>query len=282
MYLKEIETPFIEKLTGIYPREEARNILLLIIEHLTGINLRQSANRYFGWDADKQNAFIMIEKRLLQNEPIQYILKEAWFYDAPFYVDKNVLIPRPETEELVHWIIRDAKALSKPTILDIGTGSGCIPIILKTKLPQSTVYACDISQDALNIAQQNAHKLKAAISFIKADILKPTEHVHLPKVDIIVSNPPYIPLSDKLQMRANVTVHEPSLALFVPDEDPLLFYKAIAGFAQTHLSPGGNIYLEIHEAFSKEVLEIFLSTGFSANVKTDMQGKDRMIKCQRR
>jgi release factor glutamine methyltransferase len=235
-------------------------------------------------------------QELLTHKPVQYVLHEAWFCGMPFYVDENVLIPRPETEELVEWIVEEAgnrqsavgnqqqkssyvlPATSHLTILDIGTGSGCIPISLKKKLPQSTIHACDVSEPALAVAAKNAAAQQTAINFIQADFLDAASWPSLPAVDLIVSNPPYIPQTDQHSMLPNVLAYEPHLALFVPDEDPLLFYEAIARFAQQHLLPGGSIFVEIHEDLGEKTKTLFESKGFAAEVKKDFQGKDRMVK----
>ena len=225
---------------------------------------------------------IKYAERLLKHEPVQYVLNECWFYGLKFYVDKNVLIPRPETEELVDWVIRNIKFPFKDLkILDIGTGSGCIAISLKRKLRKAEVWACDISNEALAVAKRNADNLQADINFIQLDFLNEEERNKLPSFDIIVSNPPYIPQKDKETMQQNVVAHEPHTALFVSDNNPLVFYTAIADFATQHLSKDGSIYCEIHENLGKEVSEIFLQNKFIFEMKKDMQGKERMIKAVR-
>jgi release factor glutamine methyltransferase len=218
-------------------------------------------------------------ERLKQQEPVQYILREAWFGNQKFYVDPQVLIPRPETEELVDWIIQDHRTAASPLrILDIGTGSGCIPITLKKNTPNAEVWAIDISEGALRVAQQNAEKIGAAVQFLQLDILDTGNWSSLPVFDIIVSNPPYIPEHNKASMQANVLEHEPHIALFVPDTDALVFYKAIADFAISHLTPNGLLYLEIHEDLGQAVLEMLAGKGFEALLKKDMQQKDRMVR----
>jgi release factor glutamine methyltransferase len=203
-----------------------------------------------------------------------------------FYVDRNVLIPRPETEELVEWIVKEVKGKNdaqahpsgKVKILDVGTGSGCIAISLK-KLSVTEVWACDISDEALNVARINADALNATIDFIPLNFLDADQRKQLPAIDIIVSNPPYIPRNEKTEMKRNVVGYEPSTALFVPDDDPLTFYKAIADFGREKLNKGGNIYAEIHENLGESVNNLFLSKGYqTVYLKKDLQGKDRMIK----
>jgi len=194
-------------------------------------------------------------------------------------VDENVLIPRPETEELVDWI---SKENSEGVMLDIGTGSGCIPVSLKKKLPVADIHACDVSGSALIVAQKNANENKTPIQFHQLDFLDPEQRKSLPSFDIIVSNPPYIPQKDKPEMHKNVLNHEPHIALFVEDDDPLIFYKAIASFATDHLKKDGAIYMEIHERLGRDVLRLFNESGFTKTIlRKDLQEKDRMVKAMR-
>jgi release factor glutamine methyltransferase len=218
-------------------------------------------------------------QRLLTHEPVQYVLNEAWFCGLKFYVDKNVLIPRPETEELVEWIITNCKfPIDQLTILDIGSGSGCIPVALKRRLGKATVWSCDISAEALKIAEKNAAELGVTVQFEELDFLDSEQSNRLPAFDIIVSNPPYVPEKDKDQMRPNVLKYEPATALFVPDHDPLVFYRAIAEFGLTHLNRDGSIYTEMHESLGTATAQLFRSKGYATEIKKDMQGKDRMLK----
>ena len=189
------------------------------------------------------------------------------------------MIPRPETEELVEWIISDCKfPIEKLSILDIGSGSGCIPIALKRRLGKAEVSSCDISPGALQVAKRNAATLGVDVNFIELDFLDKERREKLPAVDIIVSNPPYIPEMDKKEMRLNVLHHEPDTALFVPNNDALVFYKAIADFGKNYLNKNGIIYTEINENFGEATASMFESEGYSAEIKKDMPGKDRMIK----
>jgi release factor glutamine methyltransferase len=189
------------------------------------------------------------------------------------------LIPRPETEELVDWIIRNLKfPFSDLRILDIGTGSGCIAISLKRKLRKAEVWACDISNEALNVARQNSSNLQAEINFVQLDFLNNEEREQLSSFDIIVSNPPYVPGKDKSTMNKIVVDFEPHTALFVPDDNALVFYSAIADFAKTHLKENGTVYCEIYENFGKEITNLFTQNGFSTELRKDMQGKERMLK----
>jgi release factor glutamine methyltransferase len=215
--------------------------------------------------------------------PLQYVLQEAWFYGMQLYVDERVLIPRPETEELVDWVIKDSGNWEPGTgnggLLDIGTGSGCIALAIKKNLSAIEVHGCDISEAALQVAKKNAADQRSTIHFYQADILSVTARRQLPLFDIIVSNPPYIPQNDKEDMSLNVLQYEPHLALFTEDGDPLLFYRAIAGFAKDHLNKNGIIYLEIHAEMGSNIIDLYQHEGFTRiELKKDMQGRDRMVK----
>ncbi len=225
-----------------------------------------------------------IISRLLKDEPIQYILKHADFCGNTLHVGPGVLIPRPETEELVHWILSDIP--DRPLrIADIGTGSGCIAISLATARPDCRISAIDISRQALDIAEQNAHLAHAEnIEFIRCDILDSQTWPRIPTAtwDIIVSNPPYVLQSETRDMTANVLNYEPATALFVPDEDPLIFYRTIARYAQTYLKPNGRLCFEINRRFGKEVTELLAASGFSQiELRKDFRENDRMIRCLR-
>lgn len=217
--------------------------------------------------------------RLEKDEPLQYILQEAWFYGYPFFVDERVLIPRPETEELVYLMLQDIDNQQNTSILDIGTGSGCIPISLALKTPNTTVTGLDVSADALVVAQQNAATLGVNIRFVAQDILDESLWHQLDTYEIIVSNPPYIPPSEMSLMSANVLDYEPHLALFVAEDNPLIFYKKIADFAKQHLSPNGKLYFECNEYNAAE-LQTYLSQHGYCDVQLlkDMEGKERMIR----
>jgi release factor glutamine methyltransferase len=205
-------------------------------------------------------------------------LGEAWFYRMKIKVNEHVLIPRPETEELVEQLIKDRKSkLTDPAILDIGTGSGCIPIAIKKNLPASKLTAIDVSKDALALAKENAALHNAHINFTELDFLDETNWHILGMFDIIISNPPYIPIHEKEKLDKNVTAFEPHLALFVPDRSPLIFYEKIATFGIGHLLPNGKIYLETHEDYAKETAALFHNNYQTVMVKKDMYGKERMI-----
>ena len=222
--------------------------------------------------------FLYAIKDFKKHTPLAYVLKEQHFYGLDFKVSTDVLIPRPETEELVDLILRENQNVKN--ILDIGTGSGCIPISLKKHLPLAEIWGIDISENALKIAKENAHNLGLKVNFICADALNLAKsEVSNITWDILVSNPPYIPNLEKSSMDKNVTQHEPSIALFVPDENPLIFYQAIAEWAINHLSIEGKLYFEIHEEFATEVEALLNEIGFSSiKIIQDLQGKNRMIK----
>lgn len=222
-----------------------------------------------------------IIKRLQQGEPLQYIEGRTWFYGLEFAVNKSVLIPRPETTELIDWIVAEHKHQAM-RIIDMGTGSGCIAIALSQQMPQSQIDACDISSQALDTAKQNNQTNGTSATFFKHDILD--LNATLPRsYDIIVSNPPYIRQHEATQMERTVTEWEPHTALFVPDNDALLFYRAIARIGQTEaLHAGGYIYVEINQQLGKETMELFESFGYSDLVlRKDIYGNDRMIRCKK-
>jgi release factor glutamine methyltransferase len=280
MTIQEAARQINHDLQTIYPEGEAAAISNTVIEYLTGSKPTDRAfQREKVISDEQQNRLKEYTHRLLAHEPVQYVLQEAWFGGIKFYVDKNVLIPRPETEELVEWVIANCRfPLDKLSILDIGTGSGCIPITLKRKLRKAHVYSCDISEAALEVAKKNALTLGVDVNFLSLDFLDKDKRDQLSSFNIIISNPPYVPPQDKEQMQPNVLDYEPHTALFVPGNDVLLFYKAIAEFGKNHLAPGGIIYAEIHENAAGPVTELFRSNGFTTEIKKDMQGKERMLK----
>ena len=229
--------------------------------------------------AEQESLLNSIITRLEQGEPLQYIEGKAPFYGMGFIVNPNVLIPRPETAELVDWIINDYTT-QQPHILDLGTGSGCIAISLSKQMPQANVEACDISEGALEVAKANNRENGTSVTFFHHDILDlttPLPHSY----DILVSNPPYIMQSEATDMELHVTEWEPHTALFVPDNDALRFYRAIAEIGQTEaLKVGGHIYVEINQALGKETAELFESYGYKeVTLRKDIFGNDRMIKC---
>lgn len=274
---------FIEQeLTGIFPPDEIRSLIRILTEHICGIPYH-----FLLLDKGKQlsekekKEFIRITRRLKQAEPIQYILGEAAFYDLTFKVTPDVLIPRPETEELIDRIIR-RHAKKELRIADIGTGSGCIAVTLARHLPDAEIWAVDISEAALAVARENAIKNEAGIHFVQTDILSPDAYAALPgSFDIIVSNPPYVTHSEKEVMEKNVLEYEPAAALFVPDHEPLLFYRAIARFGKQKIRENGFLYFEINARFGKETAGMLQKEGYrNIRLYKDISGKDRITEAQ--
>jgi release factor glutamine methyltransferase len=270
---------FKQTLASVYDVFEADAITALVLSELTGYSKAKLKAFLETVLTDEQSEKLtIILDQLKTGEPVQYILGNTEFYGLPFQVNSNVLIPRPETEELVSWIIESATTPSV-NILDIGTGSGCIAITLKHELKQSIVSAIDISTGALETAKRNATINQVEVNFIHADILA-HENINLDeKLDIIVSNPPYVTETDKRRMHTNVIDFEPHSALFVPEEDPLLFYNAIADFAVKNLKPSGLLFFEINESYGKEAVELLSNKSLiNIELRKDMSGRDRMIK----
>ncbi|MDR3712872.1 MAG: peptide chain release factor N(5)-glutamine methyltransferase [Puia sp.] len=351
MTLPEAKLQLLKSLRIIYDERESATIADWVLEKITGLKkIDRILLRDRTLPAKDQDLLEKYTKELQTHRPVQYVLGESWFGGLRFRVDERVLIPRPETEELVEWI-HSLLTTDNPTltahhslpyhslpyrILDIGTGSGCIPITLKSRFPAASVFAGDISEDALTLARQNAADNGTPVNFFYMDILQsltetgtplpaseavqpvpvppgsgpaqsssPFQPLPLSQVsssspatqpspasqpsqtsrpvfDLIVSNPPYIPQKDRQTMQANVLSFEPSLALFVEDDDPFIFYRAIAAFADHHLSPGGSIFIELHEDLAEETIRVFRNKGFEhISLKKDMQGKDRMIRAAR-
>ncbi|HEV8285861.1 MAG TPA: peptide chain release factor N(5)-glutamine methyltransferase [Chitinophagaceae bacterium] len=281
MTIEDARKEIISSINNIYEKNEADNIAEIVMEHITRWSrIERVLNKDTPLSSFQKTSLNQTIDRLQQHEPIQYIINEAWFAGMRFYVDKSVLIPRPETEELVEWILKEFRIQnSEFRILDVGTGSGCIAIALKKKLPNAEVWACDVSDEALTVARMNADALNTAIDFVPLNFLDKEQRKQLPEVDIIVSNPPYVPQKEKNEMRKNVADHEPFVALFVPDSNPLVFYEAIAEFGKEKLTDGGKIYVEIHENLGEQVKQLFQSKAYNfIELKKDLQGKDRMIK----
>lgn len=278
MKIKDLRANFIDSLSGIYDLEEILSFFYILSEDILNLKRVDVAMRL---DQDisvnQIEIFDKIKQRLEKQEPIQYILGQSDFYGMSFKVSPNVLIPRPETEELVDWIIKDQSKKASLTILDIGTGSGCIAVSLAKNLPKSKVYAIDVSEQALEIAKENAKNNKVEVTFIKEDILKVESLFQ--KFDIIVSNPPYVREIEKQEMKPNVLHNEPSLALFVSDKNPLLFYEKIAILANEKLNNDGMLYFEINQYLSFETKKRIEEIGFtSVEVREDIYGNKRMIR----
>jgi release factor glutamine methyltransferase len=276
---QQAQKELLSQLSTLYEGREAAGITDWVMEHLSG---RKKIDRILHRSEQLVPSTIDQLKKytdeLLDHRPVQYVLHESWFCGLKFYVDEQVLIPRPETEELVEWVAAEASPPSR-VLLDVGTGSGCIAISLKKKIKALDVYACDLSKGALAIAQRNASALEADIHLRPLDFLDSRQWDGLPQVDYLVSNPPYIPSKEKATMAPHVVGFEPHLALFVEDGDPLVFYRALAKFARQKLLPGGSIFVEIHEDLATATLDLFKTAGFQQVIlRKDMQGRDRMIK----
>lgn len=280
--IKDVFAVFKRGLLRLYDTGEIEALTLMIISDISMVSKAQvKAFPEKNITQAQAEKFNNILQRLQTGEPVQYILGYTEFYGLPFKVSPAVLIPRPETEELVEWVLTSASnsKFAFGHILDIGTGSGCIAISLKKNLPNSQVSAIDISIDALDVASQNSDLNNVKVSFIKADILDLKPQISDLKFDIIVSNPPYVTQDDKTQMHINVTDFEPHTALFVSEDDPLIFYNAIAGFAIQNLATSGVVFFEINEGLSKETIELLENKGFkNIELRKDMSGRDRMIK----
>ena len=271
-----------DSLSGIYLADELEVITYQLMSEVTGLTrtaiLINKNTKISETHAQLIKRFV---NELKNFKPLQYVVGKTEFFGLPFKVNEYTLIPRPETEELVEWIIDDYNAKVFPvTILDIGTGSGCIPVSLRKHLALARVDGCDISPDALKVAAENAQINQLNVNFFEIDIL--SSPVMEQKWDVIVSNPPYIPMSDMSEMYANVLQYEPHVALFVADENPLIFYRAIALFALKHLQHEGSLYFEIHYKYGAEVLEMLRNSGFvNVQLRKDLSGNDRMVKAQK-
>ena len=279
--IKDIVVFFKQELLSLYDEREIKSFINLVMEAYTGLSPAQLLISH----EKSLNESVMLKIKFAINDlkvfkPLQYILGKTWFYGLEFKVTPDVLIPRPETEELVKWVIDDYQnhTLSLQ-LMDIGTGSGCIPISLKKHLQQTEIYALDISQNALDVAIENSKTNKAAVHFMLIDILHREKWQEIPEMDIIISNPPYVCNAEKKAIQANVMDYEPHLALFVSDEDPLVFYNAIADLALLKLKDKGCLYFEVNENYAMQTKNLLQSKGFThCEIRKDMQDKDRMIK----
>lgn len=258
------------------PADEIREVALLLIENVSGLSrpeiLAGKEIAVADWQQKKLRDDVV---RINQHEPVQYITGRAWFYGREFRVTPDVLIPRPETEELIDAVRNIFPAHAPLQILDVGTGSGCIAITLKLEFPHSKVYAIDISPAALNIARLNAEHLNAPVEFMWCDFLKSSPDVS--HIDVLISNPPYIAECEKELLKPNVVNFEPHQALFVADDDPLIFYKALAKKGKELLKKSGYILAEINERLGKESHDVFAAYGYTARVVKDLSGKDRIV-----
>ena len=280
MTYSELKLLWRSKLETIYDQDECDNLF-----YLTCYHIKQWGRSRVLFEKDNhlteedERAFAEILKPLLTQKPIQYIFGETEFYQLKFKVDEDVLIPRPETEELVDWIVQDFMGKRNIKFLDIGTGSGCIAIALAKNMIHAQAYGMDISNQALTVAEINAHELNVDLHLLKADILEMTDVVVDENFNLIVSNPPYILKEEAKNMRQNVVAFEPHAALFVTDNDPLQFYKAIADFALLNLQKEGAIYFETHEDYNEKVKLMLQEKGFTSVItKKDLQNKPRFVK----
>jgi release factor glutamine methyltransferase len=280
----EVFGQFKEHLKGLYEANELQAVSLFALNELTGKSKAQlKAFPETALTATQSEELTQVLLKLATGLPVQYAIGRTEFYGLPFNVTPDVLIPRPETEELVEWILQEAadRQWYAPQIIDIGTGSGCIAIALQKNLPRSAVSAIDISEAALQVAKANASLNEVPVNFIQANILD-KRYSPFEKSNIIVSNPPYVTQQDRQLMHNRVTDFEPHMALFVPRENPLLFYKAIADFALQHLAKDGLLFFEINESLGSETVDMLENKGFNhVNLRKDMPGKDRMIKASR-
>ncbi|MBX2952572.1 MAG: peptide chain release factor N(5)-glutamine methyltransferase [Leadbetterella sp.] len=258
-----------------YSKDEAREIAFLLLQKLWGISRTDLLVGETDREADSLEFYI---ERINQGEPVQYILGEAWFMNRNFEVNPSVLIPRPETEEMVSRVA----SLSPKTILDLGTGCGCIPVTLALEIPEARVYAIDISDHALATAESNARAHQAQVSFAHANMLDFENPFEVEEFDLIISNPPYVKENEKPEMRKNVLDFEPHLALFVPDQDPLVFYRHIAEIGFRHLAPGGSIWVEINSYLGRETAAVFEDRGYRhVRLLKDFFGKERFLEIKK-
>jgi release factor glutamine methyltransferase len=278
MDLSQAQKELAVQLEPRYGGREGAVIADWVMEQLTGLRkLDRLVRKGEGLTDNVLALYERYKTELMAGRPVQYVLGESWFGGLKFFVDERVLIPRPETEELVDWVLAEAGGAG--VLLDVGTGSGCMAITLSRGLPEATVYACDVSEGALAVAGRNAGTLDAAVRFLEVDFLDETRWQELPAVRWLVSNPPYIPASERSTMARHVVEAEPALALFVPDEDAFVFYRALGRFARQRLVAGGAFYAEIHEDLGAAVREVLVQEGArEVIVRKDLQGKDRMVK----
>lgn len=278
--VRDIRNYYCEQLCSIYDKNESNTLILILFEYYFNINrIKMSLEPELRLSESEMLKLHFAVKDLLKNKPIQYIIGETEFCDLKFKVNENVLIPRPETSELVRLIANSHQPSTISNILDIGTGSGCIAISLAKMIPQSNVYALDISEKALNVAKENAINNNVNITFIQDDILTKTQTLTQTKFDIIVSNPPYVRELEKVDMHNNILQWEPHNALFVSDEDPLIFYRSILEFSKKHLKENGEIWFEINEYLGKEMKALCEEVGLSnIEIYKDFRDKERFLR----
>ncbi|MES2773948.1 MAG: peptide chain release factor N(5)-glutamine methyltransferase [Bacteroidota bacterium] len=282
MKIGEIQQELITSLLSIHNEGEAGTICDWVLEYHTGRNrMQRMIDKETQLPSETITAILLCKDQLLQHRPVQYVLGEAWFMGLKFFVNEAVLIPRPETEELVALLLDSCKLNSDEGlmsfILDIGTGSGCIPIALKKQLPGADIVSVDVCNEALQTAIKNASANQVSVNFLHMNFLDENKWDSLPVFDTIISNPPYIPLSEKATLDKHVIAWEPGTALFVPDNDPLLFYKKIGIFGKTHLAAGGKIFVETHQDYAVAAQQMFEENSYATELKKDINGNDRMI-----
>ena len=278
MNFKSLSELWHQSLDSIYGADEVSALLDIVLHHYTGVDKARLRISRESFSADNLEDIEIARQRLSNQEPVQYILGETEFYGLHLKVNPSVLIPRPETEELVGWILSDNSSDTLKAI-DFCSGSGCIALALKANRPAWEVSGLELSKGALELSKENAQRLNLAVEFSAEDIFQAdlkTEY------DIMVSNPPYVRLAEKAKMHANVLQHEPEMALFVADEDPFLFYRRIASLAVDHLKPEGWLYLEINEYLSEELMALLSSLGFTVELRKDAYLKNRMLRCQKK
>ena len=301
MLIKKIKNNFNEQLDALFGKNEVESFFFILTEYLHNLKrIDLALNPNFEISEEEVQKWKIIISELKTEKPIQYIIGETWFYDSKFYVNEHTLIPRPETEELVDWIVESQKSKVKSQkidqddvissgvemrILDIGTGTGCIPISIKKNIPQAEVFAIDISEEALKVAKRNAVENNVEVNFILQNILEVENLLTFDfrlstKLDIIVSNPPYVRNLEKQEIKKNVLEYEPHLALFVEDNDALLFYRKIAQLAKENLAKNGQLFFEINQYLGNETVELLEQFGFkNIELRQDIYGNDRMVKC---
>lgn len=279
--INKLRQTLLQEISVLFPGNEAVSIVRLILEHVGFSEYSMLKDPSQPVNRKIQAEITKIVNELSKNKPIQYILGECFFYDLKFVVNENVLIPRPETEELVSKILLE-NTKNSPSILDIGCGSGCISVTLSKNIPESKVYALDIDEKVIETAKVNASANDASLTFLQGNILEDNPETANIFFDLIVSNPPYVTPGEKLFMAANVLKYEPELALFTPENDPLIFYRAIIRVAKRQLAKDGSVWVEINEKFGHETSELFRSNGFATvRLLQDIHGKDRFIKAIR-
>ena len=278
MTYREAEQRLASDLQIIYSIRESGQLASWVMEKITGLQrVDRLLQKNQPLSSDQEEQWVLISARMLEHEPIQYVLNEAPFMGLVLEVNRHTLIPRPETEELVSWVLDDHTEKNL-RVLDAGTGSGCIALALKKQQPSWEITAGDSSLEALQVAAKNAARYQLHIHFAEMNILNPQDLGWCGKYQVIVSNPPYIPHKDKASMEAHVTAFEPTTALFVPDENPLQFYKALVAAAPLHLEKGGWLYVEINDSLGDATLQLFQNAEWQAELRKDLQGNNRMIR----